>query len=104
MLPVPTLMVATFALVLRGTLEMDLIVNVRIYQYHKLLKWLDMRVYYNTYLLNIFHLSTAIRHCGVSDNCNINAQCIETNDGFVCQCIRGFEGDGVNCCELMRTF
>ena len=52
--------------------------------------------------MNIFHLSAAIRHCGVSDNCDTNAQCIETNDGFVCQCIRGYEGDGVNCCELME--
>ena len=54
--------------------------------------------------MNIFHLSAAIQHCGVSDNCDTNAQCIETNDGFVCRCIRGYEGDGVNCCELMKTF
>ena len=104
MLPVPTLMVATFVHVLRGTLEMDLIVNVRCYQFHTLLKWLNLRVYFNNYWLNIFHLSAAIRHCGVSDNCDTNAQCIETNDGFVCRCVRGFEGDGVNCCELMRRF
>ena len=63
-----------------------------------------MRLYFNNYWLNIFHLSAAIRHCGVSDNCDTNAQCIETNDGFVCRCTHGFEGDGVNCCELMGTF
>ena len=33
MLPVPTLMVATFVHVLRGTLEMDILVNVRFYQH-----------------------------------------------------------------------
>jgi len=43
---------------------------------------------------------TAITHCGLSDNCNVNSQCVETNDGFVCQCNRGYEGDGFNCCEL----
>ena len=101
MLPALTLMVATFAHVSRGTLEMDLIVNVRFYQFHKFynLKWL---VFFN--FNKRFHLSAAIRHCGVSDDCDTNAQCIETNDGFVCRCVRGFEGDGVNCCELMRTF
>ena len=42
----------------------------------------------------------AITHCGLGDNCDVNAQCVETNDGFVCQCNRGYEGDRVNCCEL----
>ena len=42
----------------------------------------------------------------MSDNCNTNAQCIETNDGFVCQCNDGYEGNGVNCCKfkMMEKF
>lgn len=39
----------------------------------------------------------------MSDNCDTNAQCIETNDDFVCRCNDGYEGNGVNCCELMIT-
>ena len=102
MLPALTQLVATFAHVLRDTLEMDLIVNVRFYKY-RCIEWLVFKCE-NILLQHIFHLSAAIRHCGVSDNCDTNAQCIETNDGFVCRCIRGYEGDGVNCCELMKTF
>ena len=45
-------------------------------------------------------VSAAIIHCGLGDNCDVNAQCVEIRGGFVCQCDRGYEGDGFNCCEL----
>ena len=31
------------------------------------------------------------------DNCDINAQCIDTLQGFQCVCNPGFTGDGITC-------
>jgi hypothetical protein len=34
------------------------------------------------------------------NNCNENATCIDTVDGFDCVCDSGYEGNGVNCTEI----
>ncbi|XP_065181420.1 transmembrane matrix receptor MUP-4-like [Sycon ciliatum] len=31
------------------------------------------------------------------NNCNINASCKDTDNGFLCECNAGFRGDGVQC-------
>jgi len=32
-----------------------------------------------------------------TDNCNINAVCIDTDSSFICRCNSGYTGDGINC-------
>ena len=31
------------------------------------------------------------------NNCSINARCINTDGGYQCECMEGFEGSGVEC-------
>ena len=39
----------------------------------------------------------ANQFCGVSDNCDINAACADTEGSFTCTCEEGYTGDGVSC-------
>ena len=32
-----------------------------------------------------------------TDNCDVNANCTDTDGSFNCTCNQGYEGDGVNC-------
>lgn len=32
-----------------------------------------------------------------SDNCSVNARCINTPDSFLCECKEGYHGDGITC-------
>ena len=32
-----------------------------------------------------------------TNNCHINATCLNTEGSFQCQCLEGFSGNGVNC-------
>ena len=42
--------------------------------------------------------TTDINECGTqSTMCGKNAECINTEGSFSCQCIAGFSGDGYNC-------
>ena len=36
--------------------------------------------------------------------CDANANCINTTDGFICECKKGFEGDGFICAGISTTF
>ncbi len=42
----------------------------------------------------------ALARCGVDDNCDPNAVCVNTDTGFVCECLTGYEGNGVDCSKL----
>eukprot|EP00127_Corallochytrium_limacisporum_P002029 Clim_evm17s99 gene=Clim_evmTU17s99 len=34
------------------------------------------------------------------DVCGDNAKCVQTSGGFFCECLEGYEGDGINCTEI----
>ena len=39
-----------------------------------------------------------IDECGLrTDNCDNNAMCTNAPGGFVCDCLPGFDGDGIDC-------
>lgn len=38
-----------------------------------------------------------------TDNCNANADCINTQGSFQCVCRAGFEGDGRNCRGMSQS-
>ena len=47
---------------------------------------------------SIFTILLDIDECGIhSDNCDINADCTNTNGSFICSCRSGWHGDGVHC-------
>ncbi len=51
-----------------------------------------------TYLLIVFLYCTDVHECDLqSDDCHQNAQCINTNGSFVCNCNDGYSGNGVVC-------
>ena len=35
-----------------------------------------------------------------TNNCNANAQCVDTADGFECRCNSGYAGNGVVCADV----
>merc|ERR1719219_2880916 len=35
-----------------------------------------------------------------TNNCHINAKCINTDGGFTCTCSGGYMGDGINCQDI----
>ena len=44
------------------------------------------------------HISTDVDECGNgTDDCDMNANCMNTNGSFICVCISGWSGDGVVC-------
>ncbi len=45
----------------------------------------------------------ALARCGVDDNCDPNAVCVNTDTGFVCECLAGYEGNGVDCSKLYSS-
>ena len=46
----------------------------------------------------IFTIFLDVDECGIhSDNCDMNANCINTNGSFICSCHSGWYSDGVNC-------
>ena len=60
----------------------------------------------------MFRLNAHLIPCALSDvdeceketdNCNDNAECINTEWSFECECNEGFEGDGVNCDGMWHT-
>ena len=53
------------------------------------------------YTTSLRNLSTAdINECTTKkDNCSPNADCMNSNGSFTCQCKVGYDGDGVNCSE-----
>ena len=36
-----------------------------------------------------------------TDNCHTNADCVDTDTGFICICRLGYEGDGVTCNSML---
>ena len=48
--------------------------------------------------MNLFYFVKDIDECSLEiDNCDFTAQCTNTDGSFMCACISGFVGDGVNC-------
>ena len=44
------------------------------------------------------YISTDVDECdNGTDNCDMNANCMNTNGSFICVCISGWSGDGVVC-------
>ena len=33
----------------------------------------------------------------MTDNCSANAECLDTDGSYECQCLSGYDGDGFNC-------
>ncbi len=54
-----------------------------------------INIVYHTYLLYVF---LDINECNDDmDNCDPNAECINTLGSFTCSCNQGYSGDGVSC-------
>ena len=50
------------------------------------------------YLIKSTHFFKDIDECSEGVHiCNSNAICNNTNGGFVCACLLGYEGDGLTC-------
>ena len=52
---------------------------------------------------NEIHLEKDLDECNddwASNNCDTNAQCVNTFGSYNCSCISGFEGDGLNCLDI----
>ena len=48
--------------------------------------------------LLLYSIHAVIDECAVGlDNCDLNAECTDLPLGFVCDCIPGYTGDGVDC-------
>ena len=50
-------------------------------------------------VFNISFMKADIDEC-LDDVCEMNAECVNTNGSFSCQCKPGFTGDGYNCTGL----
>ena len=49
-------------------------------------------------MINVFTSLVDIEECDLdTDNCDVNANCTDTDGSFICTCNQGYEGDGVNC-------
>ena len=52
-------------------------------------------------LWNLYSSSSDINECeSMSDICDENAQCLNTDGSFSCTCNQGFFGNGINCCKF----
>lgn len=59
------------------------------------------------YLIKQYFLVLDIDECAdeYENDCDPNAVCTNTEGSYICQCYRGFEGDGQNCTgKLNLTF
>ena len=49
-------------------------------------------------MINVFTSLVDIDECNLdTHNCDVNANCTDTDGSFNCTCNQGYEGDGVNC-------
>ena len=48
-------------------------------------------------IIPIFMQTLDIDECVTDSPCSINAECMNTEGSFVCECNTGFDGDGYNC-------
>ena len=63
-----------------------------------------MRVLYNR-CLPIFLFISDVDECSLrTDQCGINADCLNTIGSYSCTCKVGFSGDGINCTGLTLLF
>ena len=47
------------------------------------------------------HTRTDVDECATNkDNCDANAVCTDTKDGFTCACKTGFSGNGTKCTAM----
>ena len=83
MLAVPTPLVASSVHVTRDTVEMESTVWVS--------KSLVLEHIDSVAVPDIDECTTG------TDNCDMNARCIDTPGSFTCACNQGYSGNGVNC-------
>ena len=62
-----------------------------------------------SFYLITFHLLSLLSdtdECNVNlDNCHTDANCLNTDGSFYCQCMLGYTGNGIHCTgELINTF
>ena len=51
----------------------------------------------------MFILTVDIDECvSGTDNCDSNADCINTESSFTCQCSSGYDGDGETCAGMIQ--
>ena len=57
--------------------------------------------YYDKCHKSFCNFHTDIDECQMGlDNCDANADCMDTDGSFTCLCHHGYSGDGTNCCTL----
>lgn len=52
----------------------------------------------------IFIIILDINECWDGYPCHKNAECINTRGSFTCECMKGFEGDGLDNCKSITLF
>ena len=50
------------------------------------------------YLQLCYHADISLNECdGGTDDCDVNADCADTDGGFICTCREGYSGNGTSC-------
>ena len=44
-----------------------------------------------------------INECGI-DDCDVNANCIDSNGSYTCFCLSGYSGDGITCAGKIQVY
>jgi len=52
----------------------------------------------------LFYLDTDECASAEANECDVNALCTNTDGSYMCRCIRGYEGDGINCTGIYKLY